>query len=241
MKLRSLIKYQCWTTIKPVLCFYGILYGIITVGYIISFIATGTTSSARFYGVEISCFIYLAITGSLGFNEDFKMAIQNGFTRKQIFLAALGMFAFLTIIMSFVDTLITQIIREFSPTYMSFFQQIYGLGHNILIQWVILMLIYFAVAISAYLFTLLCNKIGKKLCYFILTCIVLVMVVIVPLVMNLYVPEYIAANFLTMLTRAIGFTAGGSVQFINPFILLSIIVLLISGFSYITMKKTELK
>lgn len=237
MKVNSLIKYQCWSTMKPLLIFYTIVYGIVALGYFISYITFGSFDKGVFNSIELACLIYLGITGSLGFSEDFKMAIQNGFTRKQIFIAVIVMFSFVALIMSVVDTIFAQIL----PAYTSLFQQIYGSGHSVIIQWLLLGLIYFSVAISAYLCTLLANKIGKKRFYFIVIALSLIILVIVPLVINIYIPLEIVTKIANAIVWAFGFTANGTIQFFNPIICIVLIIGIIEYFSFVTIKKTELK
>ncbi|MEG0593492.1 MAG: hypothetical protein RR512_09245 [Coprobacillus sp.] len=237
MKLSSLIKYQCWTTIKPLLIFYTILYGIIGLSYLVVYLSFGSFDKVWFNGLEMSCLIYLGVTGSLGFNEDFKMAIQNGYTRKQIFMATFAMFIFVVTVMSIVDTVITHSI----PSYSSLFNLMYGSNHSIIIQWIMLALIYFLSAIGAYLCALLANKIGKKTFYFIIIALGLSVFVILPLVINLYVPANIMMKIGEVITWMIGYAANGSIHFFNPLISITLMIAIMSGFAFITIKKTELR
>lgn len=53
--------------------------------------------------LEMNTLFYVGVLGVLGFNQDFKMLMQNGFTRKYIFIATLSMFCFISGTMALVD------------------------------------------------------------------------------------------------------------------------------------------
>lgn len=238
--MKALIKYQCWTTIKPLLAFYAILYGIVILGYILAFFMTGGLLKSPFSGIEFSCFIYLGITGALGFNEDFKMAIQNGFTRKQIIIATLCMFLFVTCIMSFVDTFGALCIQEFSPLYRSLFQQVYYVEHSIFTQWLGLFLVYFTIIICSYLLNLICNKLGKKVFYFLLISVGLFVCALLPMIITLCLPQNTINEIAETLGILLGYQQNGTIELLNPLLLISSIITIITGLSYLTIKKTEL-
>ncbi|MEG0276313.1 MAG: hypothetical protein RR630_04715 [Coprobacillus sp.] len=237
MKLSSLIKYQCWTTLKPLMIFYSIFYGIMVASYLIVYLSFGSFDKVWFNGLEMSCLIYLIVTGSLGFNEDFKMAIQNGYTRKQIFIATIVMFTFVVLMMSIFDTFITHNI----PSYTSLFQMMYGSGHHILIQWLMLALLYFFAAIGSYLCALISNRIGKKPFYFILITIGLLIFIILPLVINLFIPADIMMEIGKAITWIIGYASNGVIHFLNPISFIIVMIALLGCLSFVIIKKTELK
>ena len=94
-KLRILIQYECMTSFKYIWLFYAIMYAIVLLIYIMVSAITGDSETAGTSCLEMNTFIYVGILGALGYSEDFKMMIQNGFTRKYIFAATLSMFAFI--------------------------------------------------------------------------------------------------------------------------------------------------
>ena len=118
-KLRILIQYECMTSFKYIWLFYAIMYAIVLLIYIMVSAITGDSETAGTSCLEMNTFIYVGILGALGYSEDFKMMIQNGFTRKYIFAATLSMFAFIGGIMSFVDTVMGNLLHYFVPNYSS--------------------------------------------------------------------------------------------------------------------------
>lgn len=75
MKTMSLIRYQIKTVIKTALAYYAIFYTIYFLGYLLSYLASGHAADNGRTIVEISCIIFLCVICSLGFHEDFRMAL----------------------------------------------------------------------------------------------------------------------------------------------------------------------
>ena len=87
MKKWPMLKFEIFTSIKPICIFYTILYSIVCITFILSYLANGNLDHSYTNAVELSSMIFLGIFGALGFIEDFKMLIQNGYPRKYIFIA----------------------------------------------------------------------------------------------------------------------------------------------------------
>lgn len=235
MKLKALITYLCWTTIKPVCIYFLIVYGVVTIGNFCSYAITGSLDATVFNGVEFSSCIYLGVTGALGYKEDFKMAIQNGFIRKYIGLAAIMMFLFVACLMGLVDTIGANIMESVLPNYNSLIISLYG-NINYVTQWLLLTLLYVTVAISSYLVVTISNKVGAKKFYLVAIALLLVIFVITPVL----VPTFWQNNADFMI-KAMGFGAADGVNILYPIsFFLAIIVLLASG-SSLMIKRTELK
>ena len=82
--MKSIIQYECMTSFKYIWIFYAIQYAIVAFITIIIGLAMGTFEDVGTNCLEINTLVYIGILGVLGFKEDFKMLIQNGFTRKYI-------------------------------------------------------------------------------------------------------------------------------------------------------------
>ena len=91
-KLKSIIQYECMTSFKYIWMFYAIQY--LSVGFIsiVIGLVLGNFDDIGTNFLEINTLIYVGILGVLGFHDDFKMLIQNGFTRKYIFIETISMF-----------------------------------------------------------------------------------------------------------------------------------------------------
>ena len=98
-KLKSIIQYECMTSFKYIWIFYAIQYAIVGLITLIIGIVSGSFENVGTNCLEINTLFFVSILGALGFKEDFKTLIQNGFTRKYIFIAALSLFSFMSGIM----------------------------------------------------------------------------------------------------------------------------------------------
>lgn len=240
MKLKTIIKYECWTTLKPLCIFYAICYSVVALGYFIAFIIHGNIKETVFQGSELACLIYLGILGSLGFHEDFKFLIQNGFTRQHISFAAFGMFSFVTALMAFIDTIIAYGLSQMTSHY-SLFHLIYGFDHPLIIQIVWLWLIYMFVTFCSYLCTLISNKVGKKIFYFAISTLAIVCMVIAPLFISLILPASFVNQLMNLGLMLLGFTTKGTVQFMNPILTYLGLICVIGLGAYWIVQKTELR
>lgn len=240
MKLKTLIKFECFTSLKSLAVFYAILYGIILFGYFIAWMIQGHLGGSVFSGTEMACMIYLGILGSLGFNEDFKFFMQNGFTRKSILFGTLGMFGLISLLMAVVDTCMATLLVQFTG-FAPLFKQIYGSGHSILIQFIWLLGLYFLVSSLMYLLNLISNKIGKKIFYFILITLGLVLFVVTPLLFNLVLPRDLVMDILYGVLNVIGYRRDSTIQFLFPILTILVVNVVVMIGSYYVIKKTELK
>ena len=89
--LKSIIQYECMTSFKYIWIFYAIQYAIVGLITITIGLIMGTFEDVGTNCLEINTLVYISILGVLGFKEDFKMLIQNGFTRKYIYIATIAM------------------------------------------------------------------------------------------------------------------------------------------------------
>lgn len=90
--LKSIIQYECMTSFKYIWIFYAIQYAIVGLITITIGLVMGTFEDVGTNCLELNTLVYISILGVLGFKEDFKMLIQNGFTRKYIYIATIAMF-----------------------------------------------------------------------------------------------------------------------------------------------------
>ena len=104
-KLKSAILYEYSTKIKAMVLFYLIQYLIVALIFSIVAISVGGEEIGS-NALEFSSVIFISVIGVLGYKEDFKALIQNGYTRKYIFGATICMFTLLAGTMALIDTII---------------------------------------------------------------------------------------------------------------------------------------
>lgn len=96
MKLKSTVKYQMFDMGKPVSIFYFVMLCILVFGFTVSgarFAISGNmvsfTSGSGFFGIELATVVFLFVSGLNSFKEFFRMFMQNGISRKTIFVSRL--------------------------------------------------------------------------------------------------------------------------------------------------------
>ena len=141
-----------------ILCIQYALVGFIT---IIIGLVMGTFEDVGTNCLEINTLVYIGILGVLGFKDDFKMLIQNGFTRKYIFIATLSMFGFISGTMALIDTIVGNLIHHYNNSYSTLYGSIYGYD-NLFMNWLWLFLLYVTFCCLLYLIILIINKTGKN-------------------------------------------------------------------------------
>lgn len=238
-KLKSVIQYECSTSLRYVWIFYAIQYMIVafitlTIGLVLgSFEDVGTN------GLEINTLVYVGIIGILGFHDDFKMLIQNGFSRRYIFIATVSMFCFISAIMAFIDTAVGHLIHMFNPNYSSVYGAIYGYDH-ILMNWVWLFLLYSTVCCLFFCIILTLNKLGRLLSIYLGIIIGGLVLLIIALFRYVLTGEMIT-EVIQFLMKTMGFMNDGTINHILPGFTFLILVALLASGCYLIIHRTELK
>ena len=226
MKLNAMIRYQCRSAVKPLCIFYGILYSLMLFGVILAGIAGGGDISTN--GAELSCFVYLCFFGSLSFSEDFKYFLQNGFTRRRIYASTLCTFALVSFFMSVFDTLMSTLLG-LSGSYVSLFTTLYGGGQNMLTHWLWMLLAYLFFCGISFAAAVLKNRIGKTL------------FVLLPILAVNVLPAEVTSGLFHFFARLLGFGPNRTLQLWAPMLTFLAATAVFSGFSYLLMRRAELK
>lgn len=238
MKLNAMVRYQCRSAVKPLCIFYSIFYGIMLFGVILSsIISKGTVTSN---GGEVSCFIYLCFFGSLSFGEDFKYFLQNGFTRRRIYASTLCTFVLVSLFMSVFDTLMS-ILLGMSNSYSSFFTTLYGAGNGLLTRWLWLFLAYLFFCSVSFAAAVLKNRIGKALFILLLITLGILVFILLPvLIVNVF-PAEVTSSLFYFFAGLLGFGPNRAPQLWAPMLTFLVLSGLFSGFSFLLIRKAELK
>ena len=157
-KLKSAILYEYSTKIKAMVLFYLIQYLIVALIFSIVAISVGGEEIGS-NALEFSSVIFISVIGVLGYKEDFKALIQNGYTRKYIFGATICMFTLLAGTMALIDTIIGNSIHYFNDNYFTLFGSLYGYG-NVFLNWLWLTVLYLMFCSLFYFAVLVINRVG---------------------------------------------------------------------------------
>lgn len=240
-KLGTVIRYECTTSFKYIWVFYACVAFAVSVISAIVYISTGNIERIGTNGLEFNSMIYVGILGVLGFKEDFKMLIQNGFTRKYIYLASLSLFTFTSAIMAAVDTIVGNGLHAVASGYHSIFGGLYGYGHSLFLNWLWLFLVYLLVCCLLYLSILIINKIGKAASVYLGIGLGLTLVLVVPVVFKFVLPDDFTQAVMKFIAKAIGFVTPDTINLAYPILLLIAAAGIFSAGSYLVIRRTELK
>lgn len=112
-KLKSAVLYEYLTKVRAIGIFYLIQYLIVALIFAIVAICTeGKETGSN--TLEFSSIVFVSVIGVLGYKEDFKALLQNGYTRKYIFGATICMFTLLAGTMALIDTIIGNTLHFFN-------------------------------------------------------------------------------------------------------------------------------
>lgn len=234
--LKSIIQYECFTSFKFIGICCAVQYAfLISIILLIGFI-TGSFEDGGGSGFEMCTLISIAFLGSLGFKNDFKMLIQNGFTRKYIFMATFSMVGITSFIMAFIDTIIGNLLHSVFNSYESLYGGIYGYG-NFFMNWLWLFLFYILCYFLFYFFALVAHKIGKVAVSIIFVSIFICIGILFPFILS----EEMIQNILIFLSQSMGFMQNGTIHHIFPILTWSTLILLFAASCYAFIRRMELK
>lgn len=237
-KLKAVIQYECITSFRYIWIFYAIMYAVVGLITVIIGISMGSWEDVGTNALEVNTLIYLGILGVVGFSDDFKTLIQNGFTRKYIFIATVTMFAFIAGVMALVDTVMGNLIHHFMTGYSSMYAGIYGYG-NMIVNWIWLFLVYMTVCTLLYLVILVMNRMGKH-GFIYLGIGVVAVVVIIAALFRYVMPVEMVNDILELVLKALGFMADGSKNLLFPILTFFCLSGILGLGSYAVIRRTEI-
>lgn len=238
-KLKPIVQYECVTSFKYIWIFYGIEYAIVSLITIIIGIAEGSFKDVGTSLLEMNTIIYVGILGVLGFNEDFKMLIQNGFTRKYIWIATVSMFGFISGIMAVVDTVTGTLFHYFRNGYESLYGKLYGY-ENLFLNWLWLFLLYMLICSFFYLGILTVNKIGKTSALYLAIALGGMILLLIALFRFVF-PSEMLMEVKELFLKFMGFMPDGTIHCYCPVMTFLLIIGIWGIGSYVILQKTELK
>ena len=237
-KLKSAVLYEYSTKIRAMGIFYLIQYLIVALIFSIIAICTeGNETGSN--ALEFSSVVFVSVIGVLGYKEDFKALIQNGYTRKYIFGATICMFALLAGTMALIDTIIGNSLHLFNNNYFTLYGSLYGFG-NVFANWLWLTALYLMFCSLFYLAILVVNRVGKTVSLLLGVGICGIIVLVAALFQFVLSDETVgkAAEFMM---RAMGFMGDGTRNLFLPILSFLAIGVVFAIGSYAVIRRTELR
>ena len=237
-ELKSAVLYEYLTKVRAIGIFYLIQYLIVALIFAIVAICTeGKETGSN--ALEFSSVVFVSVTGVLGYKEDFKALLQNGYTRKYIFGATVCMFTLLAGTLALIDTIIGNSLHYFNDNYFTLYGGIYGYG-NVFANWLWLTALYLMFCSLFYLAVLVINRVGKTVSLLIGVVVCSIILLVIALFQFVFPDELVSKTWEFMM-KAMGFMGDGTTNLFFPVLSFLVIGVVFGIGSYAVIRRTELR
>ena len=237
-KLKSAVLYEYLTKVRAIGIFYLIQYSIVALIFAIVAICTeGKETGSN--ALEFSSVVFVSVIGVLGYKEDFKALLQNGYTRKYIFGATVCMFTLLAGTLALIDTIIGNSLHYFNDNYFTLYGGIYGYG-NVFANWLWLTALYLMFCSLSYLAVLVINRVGKTVSLLIGVVVCSIILLVIALFQFVFPDELVSKTWEFMM-KAMGFMGDGTTNLFFPVLSFLVIGVVFGIGSYAVIRRTELR
>ena len=237
-ELKSAVLYEYLTKVRAIGIFYLIQYSIVALIFAIVAICTeGKETGSN--ALEFSSVVFVSVTGVLGYKEDFKALLQNGYTRKYIFGATVCMFTLLAGTLALIDTIIGNSLHYFNDNYFTLYGGIYGYG-NVFANWLWLTALYLMFCSLFYLAVLVINRVGKTVSLLIGVVVCSIILLVIALFQFVFPDELVSKTWEFMM-KAMGFMGDGTTNLFFPVLSFLVIGVVFGIGSYAVIRRTELR
>lgn len=253
MKLHTIYKYQLLDHRNAVLIFCAVILAVMAlVPMQVTFSNTLSTSyeSTRITGIDMAPAVFLFICGLSAFKENFLFALQNGVSRKSLFVNRNYVAVTLAVVMALFSLLLLALGKLIeSPAsgiaYSGLLSMIYqstgtasfsGLLEY-LVSFLFLTVLFIAAQALGYFITVALYRMNKKLKISSIVGFYIVIFVVLPII-----DMFLSGRISTILLSFLDVSMGISVH--NPFIgMFSLIILsiIVSGFTWVLLKNAGVK
>jgi hypothetical protein len=243
--MKSAMIYQISEMKKPLLIYYAIIFFLLLASFLTTEVflhisANGTTIN----GIEISSMIFIFVCGLNSFKEPFRMFLQNGLSRKTLFLSYLCSLLPVSGVMAIIDTSIGAIGRSLG-SYQSAFHEFYrqyfpavGPG-QVFVGFALSLLLYTTSALTGYFITSLYYRMSKGLKLLVSIGVPVLLIIVLPIVDMGYANGAISRGLGEILLLASGVKAG-----YNPLYPLGSCIILssvLAGLTYLLQRRAVIK
>lgn len=237
-ELKSAVLYEYLTKVRAIGIFYLIQYSIVALIFAIVAICTeGKETGSN--ALEFSSVVFVSVIGVLGYKEDFKALLQNGYTRKYIFGATVCMFTLLAGTLALIDTVIGNSLHYFNDNYFTLYGGIYGYG-NVFANWLWLTALYLMFCSLFYLAVLVINRVGKTVSLLIGVVVCGIILLVIALFQFVFPDELVSKTWEFMM-KAMGFMGDGTTNLFFPVLSFLVIGVVFGIGSYAVIRRTELR
>ena len=237
-ELKSAVLYEYLTKVRAIGIFYLIQYLIVALIFAIVAICTeGKETGSN--ALEFSSVVFVSVIGVLGYKEDFKALLQNGYTRKYIFGATVCMFTLLAGTLALIDTIIGNSLHYFNDNYFTLYGGLYGYG-NVFVNWLWLTALYLMFCSIFYFAVLVINRVGKTVSLLIGVGVCSIILLVIALFQFVFPDELVSKTWEFMM-KAMGFMGDGTTNLFFPVLSFLVIGVVFGIGSYAVIRRTELR
>lgn len=246
MNIKTAVKYQIHGFKKPLLIYYFIIYVVFILAAVSANSANRRGAFVSLGGIEVSSMIFIFISGLNSFRETFKMFLQNGLSRKTLFISFAYSIISISAIMAFIDSINGVLARIFSiyqSAFIQFYWMRYSESSNRVLKFIEGFLWYIftyaMLAMIGYFITVLYYRMNKALKLLVSIGVPFLFLIIIPMIDSNVTGGVISKGITNFFSFAWGYKNG-----FNPYfsmVTCTIIFALFGGLSYLLIRKAVVK
>lgn len=254
MNLNSSIRYQLYDNKRPIAIFYTIAFVTSLIMILLVYFPNNpvVTVKGRMGGLEVATTIFLFVAGMNSFRENFRMFVQNGVSRRTLFIGRLITVSIISLGMAMIDNVIAVLFRKIIPAndrmvYKSTIEIMYGSryeshssGALMFVEGILIMFcLYVAVSMMGYFITTLYHRMNKAAKIAVSVGIPVGLFTVLPIVDSLVFNGAISRAFESFIYFAFGYSNGA-----NPYcgaLTLILTFAVFSGLSWLLVRKAVVK
>jgi len=254
MNLNVSLKYQLHDSRKAIIIFYGVVIALILLTIVSTrlFDNSFVTTKGTIGGIEITTMVFLFVLGMNSFKETFKMFVQNGVSRKTMFIGQLLSASLISLGMTMINTIIDAVCKKIVPvnedfSYESIIEimyksryESYSPGVLMLLEKILFALCMYAAAVmSGYFIAALYYRMGKGAKIAVSVGTPVGLFVVLPVVNTLVFNGRIGRAFGRFIIFAFGYSNGA-----NPYygmVTLLLISVIFSALSWLLARRAVIK
>jgi len=254
MNIKAVCKYELKDHKIPIIIFYCVIVGLLIMLYIstVTLMRANTISGGQFSGMEMSTAIFLFICGLNSFKGTFRFTVQNGISRKTLFISHLITTWTLAVVMAILDKIVLFIVNVIGNTnenivYKGILELFYErryLGNSSdlamhLDGFLFAICMYAAVLMLGYFITNFYYKMNKGVKIGVSVGVPVGLFIVLPIVEETFTKGKIIAFLIKFLSFAFGFDNG-----FNPYYAIVTFIIIFAVFSvlsWILMSKSVVK
>jgi hypothetical protein len=246
MNIKTAVKYQIYEFKKPFLIYYFIIYMIFALFFLSTSPLIRNGADVNLGGMEAASMIFIFVSGLNSFKETFRMFIQNGLSRKTLFISFVCGIIPISAFMALIDSIngvLAGMVSNYQTAYMQFYGQRYAGSSNGILQlvegflWSIFA--YAMLAMTGYFITTLYYRMNKGLKFIVSIGVPAFFFIILPIIDTNFTDGVISKGITNFFSFAWGYKNG-----FNPYfsmVTCTLIFALFGGLSYLLIRKAVVK